>query len=307
VRAVAAFGSLAGTLLVATFLVYVVTLTVPGDPAIVLFHARYGDQAAPRPDLVDAIRHEAGFDQPLVVQYANWLGHVLRGDLGVSLTHRTPILPALLNGLPITLGLVFGALLLALLLSLGVGVLASQRQWLCSATLAFTQLGLSLPEYFFALVLMLFLAVQVRLLPVSGWGTPAGLVLPVATLMLRPWATFTRLVVTGVDEARGADFVRTGRAKGLGDRYLLYRHVLPHALLPVINLVGISASGALATALIVEVIFAIPGVGRLLYQGVLDRDIPLVQACLLVQVSLAVTANMASNVAMRWVNPAMRR
>ena len=306
-RAVVALVTLAGTLLVATFLVYVVTLIVPGDPAIVLFHARYGDLATPRPDLVEAIRHEAGFDQPVVVQYAHWLGHVLRGDLGVSLSHQTPILPALASGLPITLGLVFGALVLALVLSLGIGVLATQRQWVCSATLAMTQFGLSLPDYFFALVLMLFFAVQLRVLPVSGWGTPAGLVLPVATLMLRPWATFTRLVVTGVDEARGADFVRTGRAKGLGDRYLLFRHVLPHALLPVISLVGISASGALATALIVEVIFAIPGVGRLLYQGVLDRDIPLVQACLLVQVSLAVSANMIGNVAMGWANPALRR
>jgi peptide/nickel transport system permease protein len=131
-------------------------------------------------------------------------------------------------------------------------------------------------------------------------------VLPIATLMLRPWATFTRLVLAGVDEAMSADWVRTARAKGLGEAYLLYRHVLPHALLPVISLVGIAASGALATGLVAEVIFAIPGVGRLLYDGVLERDIPLVQACLLVQVSLAVSANLAGNAAMRWANPALR-
>lgn len=305
-RLLTAAGTLAGTLLVASFLVYAVTLIAPGDPALVVFRARYGDQAAPVPELLSAIRREVGFDRPLYEQYGAWLARVVRGDFGESLTRRTPVLPTLAARLPTTLTLTFGALTLALALAIAVGVFASRRPWLTRLTLAVTQLGISLPDYFLALVLMLVFAVKLGALPVSGWGEPAGVVLPIATLMFRPWSTFTRLVVAGVDEAMGADWVRTGRAKGLGETYLLYRHALPHAFLPVISLVGIAASGALASSLVAEVIFVIPGVGRLLYEAVLERDIPLIQAAMLVQVSIAITANFAANAAMRWANPALR-
>lgn len=285
---------------------YALTVLAPGDPALAAFRGRYGDQASPDPESLAAIRRQLDLDLPLYAQYGRWLLGIMQGDFGTSITRRTPVLPLLVDRLPPTLAITFGALAVAFVLAIVVGVLASLRRGIANLMLGITQLGISIPDYFVALVLMLVFAVQLQILPVSGWGQASGLVLPIVTLMLRPWATLTRLVMTGVEEAIHSDWVRTGRAKGLRDNYLLYRHVLPHALLPVISVLGIAASGALATALVVEVVFAIPGAGRLLYEAVLQRDIPLVQAALLVQVALAITANAAANAAMRLVNPTLR-
>lgn len=300
-------GSIVGTLLAASFLVYLLTVLAPGDPALALFRARYGDSAPAASAQLEAIRREAGFDRSLIEQYAQWLGRVAQGDFGVSFTRRRPVAPLIVERLPITLGLTLGSLTLALALALPAGLLFSQSRVATQVGLAVTQVGVSTPEYFLAVGLMLIFAVKLGLTPVAGIATPVGFALPLATLAFRPWSTFTRLVMSGVDETRRSDFVRTGRAKGLAERYLLTRHILPHALLPIVPLVGAAASGALAAGVVAEVIFAIPGVGRLLYEAIGERDVPMAQACLLIQVSLAILANGLADMALRWLNPALRR
>ncbi|MFN8632960.1 MAG: ABC transporter permease [Chloroflexota bacterium] len=297
---------LAFTLLVSSFLVYALTVLVPGDPALALFRARYGESAAPTAEQIDAIRREAGFDKSIPAQYAAWLGRAVGGDLGQSFTKRRPVLPLIVDRLPITLALTLGALGIALVLALPLGLLAGRSVGLSRVMLGITQLGLSIPDYVLAITLMLTFAVKLAVLPVSGWGSPAAFVLPIATLALRPWATFTRLVMAGLDETLRADWIRTARAKGLPEGLVLRRHALRHTLLPVISLLGATASSALAGGLVAEVIFAIPGVGRLLYEAIGERDIPTVQACLLVQVSLAIVANWLADVASRQVNPLLR-
>ena len=295
------------TLLLASFLVYALTVVVPGDPALAVFRARFGDAAPPLAEQIEAIRREARFDRPLVEQYAVWLAGAVTGDLGQSFTRKRPVWSLVAERLPVTLTLTLGALLLALVLAIPAGIVFARQGWWTRAGLGATQLGISTPDYFLALVLMLVLAVHLRLFPVAGWGTPAAFVLPAATLAFRPWSTFTRLIMAGLDQAMRSDWARTGRAKGLDERTLLLRHALPHTLLPVVALVGVAASGALGAGLVAEVIFAIPGLGRLLYEAIGERDIPLIQGCLLVQVSLAVTANAAADAAMRWLNPTLRR
>lgn len=302
----AGLGLLAFTLLVSSFLVYALTVLVPGDPALALFRARYGEAAAPERAQVEAIRHEAGFDRSIPEQYAAWLGRALQGDLGQSFTKRRPVMPMILDRLPITLTLTLGALALALVLAVPFGLLAGRSAGASRVMLGVTQIGLSIPDYVLAIALMLTFAVKLTVLPVSGWGTPAAFVLPIATLALRPWATFTRLVMAGLDETLRSDWARTARAKGLPEGIVLRRHALPHTMLPVVSLLGASASGALAGGLVAEVIFAIPGVGRLLYEAIGERDIPTVQACLLVQVSLAITANWLADVASRQINPLLK-
>jgi peptide/nickel transport system permease protein len=294
------------TLLVSSFLVYALTVLVPGDPALALFRARHGESAPPERLQVEAIRREVGFDRSIPEQYVAWLGRAFQGDLGQSFTKRRPVLPLIVDRLPVTLLLTLGALAAAVVLAVPVGVLAARGSGRTRLVLAVTQLGLSIPDYVLAIVLMLIFSVKLAVLPVSGWQTPAAFVLPIATLVFRPWATFTRLVMAGLDESVRSDWARTARAKGLPERIVLIRHALPHTLPPVVSLLGVSASGALAGGLVAEVIFAIPGVGRLLYEAIGERDIPTVQACLLVQVSLAILANWAADLASRQINPLSR-
>lgn len=300
-------GPLVATLLLASLLIYALTVLAPGDPALALFRARYGEQAQPISEQIGEIRREAGFDRPLWEQYGTWLGRALQGDLGQSFTSRRPVAPLVAERLPTTLMLAFGALGLAIALSIPAGVLAARHRGATSLTLGATQLGISVPDYFVALALVLLFAVKLGMLPVAGWGSPAAFVLPALTLALGPWASFTRLLLAGVDEAMRSDWARTGRAKGLTEQTLLFRHALPLAYLPVVSRIGVNASEALATGLVVEVIFAIPGIGRLLYDAVGERDIPTVQACLLIQVSLAVLASSVADAALRWLNPTLRR
>ncbi|MCC6176847.1 MAG: ABC transporter permease [Chloroflexi bacterium] len=297
---------LAFTLLVSSFLVYALTVLVPGDPALALFRARFGEGAPAERVQVEAIRQEAGFDRSIPEQYAAWLGRALQGDLGRSFTKRRPVMPLILDRLPVTLTLTLGALVVAMALAVPVSLFAARNLGRTHLLLAITQLGLAVPDYVLAIVLMLTFAVKLSLVPVSGWQTPAAYILPIATLAFRPWATFTRLLMAGLDETLGSDWVRTARAKGLPERFVLYRHALPHTLLPVISVLGASASAALAGGLVAEVIFAIPGVGRLLYEAIGERDIPTIQACLLIQVSLAILANWLADAASRQINPMLR-
>ena len=294
------------TLLLASFLVYVVTVRLPGDPALALFRARYGDAVTPVPEQVEAIRREAGFDRPLPLQYGRWLGAALRGDFGRSYTLKRQVMPMLLERLPVTLVLSAGSVALALLLSIPLAVVAGRWRVPRRIVFTLTQGGISVPEYFLALVLVLVFAVRLRVFPVAGWGSVPAAVLPLATLAAYPCAVFTRLILTGVDENLRTDWARTARAKGLSENVLRFRHILPHALLPVVSLVGVAMSGALSSALVAEVIFAIPGVSRLLFDAIQHRDIPVVQACLVVQVSLAVLANTLADLSLRQLNPMLK-
>lgn len=305
-RLVAALPGFLLTLVVASFLVYTLTVRLPGDPALALFRARFGENVPADPTQLEAIRREAGFDQPMPVQYGRWLLSALRGDLGSSYTLRRPVLPMLLQRLPTTLALSIGAVVLALAVAVPLAVVAGRWALPRRLVFALTQGGISMPDYFLAIVLMLVFAVRLRLLPVAGWGSPAAAVLPLLTLAAYPCALFTRLVMSGVDEYLRADWARTARAKGLSESRLRFRHVLPHALLPVVSLTGVAMSGALSSALIAEVVFAIPGVSRMLFEGIQHRDIPVVQACLLVQVSLAVVANALAEQGLRLLNPTLR-
>lgn len=300
-------GSLLGTLLAASFLAFAIAVVVPGDPALVLFRARYGEAALPSPAAIAAIRREAGFDRPVVVQWLQWMRRAVTGDLGTSFTRRRPVLPLLLDRLPTTLSLSFSALALSLVLAVLLSIPAARSRAGTTAALGVTQVGLSVPDYFLAMALVLALAVRWSWFPVSGWGGIPAAILPIAAMTLHPWALYTRLLVAGMREARSADWFRTGRAKGLSDDRLTYRHVLPHAIIPVVSLLGMGASGVISGALVAEVIFAIPGAGQLLYEAVGQRDIPVIQACLMVQVSLAILVNSAADLLMRIANPLIRR
>jgi peptide/nickel transport system permease protein len=270
----------------AASLVFVLLHAVPGDPVRV-FVGDFGTE-----EQVEAIRHQLGLDRPLPVQYADWLGGVVRGDLGQSLSLNVPVSRLILERIPRTLEVVFVSVAMGLILGLPLGTMAALRRGrpadvgLTSSSL----LTLSIPAYVSGTILVLIFAVWLRWLPASGFtnftDNPVRhlqlLILPCVTLASHLAASIARMTRSSILEVVTQDYVRTARAKGLSDRRVLSRHVLRNSLLPVTTIVGLQAGNLLGGAVIVEVIFAWPGLATLLFRGIETRDFPVVQGCVLV-------------------------
>lgn len=277
------------------------------DPTLSIIRARIGERTVD-PAAVEQLRRDFGLDRSLAGQYLVWVGNVVQGDLGFSYVSRTPVGLIIGRGLRVTALLALTTLTLALLLALPLGVLAAYRphSWLDLLITVGCQGGVALPQYVLAPLLILFFALWLGWLPSSGWRGPLFLILPVLTLLPSPLAYFTQATRAAMVEALQADYMRTARAKGLPPRLLLRRHALRNALIPVVTLVTVWLAGLLGGSVIVEVIFAIPGLGRVLYEAVLAGDLPLLQAGLLVLVGLAILINSGADLLYLLLNPAIR-
>ncbi len=277
------------------------------DPTLSIIRARIGERTVD-PAAVEQLRRDFGLDRSLAGQYLVWVGDVAQGDLGFSYVSRTPVGLIIGRGLRVTALLALTTLTLALLLALPLGVLAAYRphSWLDLLITVGCQGGVALPQYVLAPLLILFFALWLGWLPSSGWRGPLFLILPVLTLLPSPLAYFTQATRAAMVEALQADYMRTARAKGLPPRLLLRRHALRNALIPVVTLVTVWLAGLLGGSVIVEVIFAIPGLGRVLYEAVLAGDLPLLQAGLLVLVGLAILINSGADLLYLLLNPAIR-
>ena len=260
-----------------------------GDP--VLLMVQPGATAAD----IAAMRHHLGLDQPLVVQFLHYLGGLLHGDLGVSLWQNTPVLPLTLAPFAFTIKLATLALGLVVVLGVPAGVTAAARSstgW-DQTIVVLAVAGQALPVFWVGLMLMYLLSVQYHVFPVSGVGDWRHLVLPVVTLSLFSIARITRITRSSVLEVLREDYIRTARAKGLARRVVIYRHALRNALLPVLTVVSLDYVAFLGGSVITETIFALPGMGRLAVQAILNRDFPLIQGIALVSSVVAVTINLA--------------
>lgn len=294
------------TLLAVTFFAHLLTVRLPGDPALTIFRARYGDSEAPDPERLAAIRRETGLDRGLFAQYTRWLRGALRLELGRSYLTGRPVAAELGRRLPISLGLATAALLLAGLAAVASALAATRLPTLRASLLVLTQVAASVPEYVLALVLMYALALRLAWLPVAGWGGLDSAILPVAILTASPFSAFSRLLLVGLDEHLQSDWVRTARSKGLPELAIVARHVFPHALPPMLNLLGLLLGATLAVTVVAESVFAVPGLGRLFFDAVRARDIPVVQASLLVAVGIAVVGNRVGEVAAAVADPRRR-
>lgn len=277
------------------------------DPTLSIIRARIGERTID-PAAVAQLRSDFGLDRSLAGQYMVWLGDVLRGDLGFSHVSRTPVALVIGRGLRVTALLAFTALGLALLLALPLGIIAAQRpgSWLDTLITVGCQSGVAIPQYVLAPILILLFALQLGWLPSSGWRGPTYVILPVLTLLPAPLAYFTQATRAALLDVFNADYIRTARAKGLRRPTLLYRHALRNALIPVATLVTLWLAGLLGGSVIVEVIFAIPGLGRILYDAVSAGDLPLLQAGLLLLVGLATLISTLTDLLYLLLNPAMR-
>ncbi len=287
-------------------LAFALSNLAPGDPATVIAY-RLSD-APPSVEQIAAIRREYHLDEPLPVRYARWLAAAARGDLGISYRTKEPVLKELATHFPATLQIACGALVIALAIALPLGVFAAVRRgsWVDHLARVGALLGASLPSYWLAYLLILFFALALRWLPVAGRDGPGAMILPALTLGLGTAATLARLTRSSMLEVLGEDFVRTARAKGLSEWAVLWRHSLKPALLPVLTVTGIAFGHLLGGAVIVEAIYAWPGVGHLLINSIYDRDYPMIQGFVLFMGAVFTLLSVAVDLSYAWIDPRLR-
>jgi peptide/nickel transport system permease protein len=275
---------------------------VSGDPALAL--AGEGARAAD----VEMIRHQYGFDRPIVVQYGDWLLKLLRGDLGVSVYFKTAVAPLIADKLPTTLILGAASIGVALLISVPLGVLAAiyRHSWVDRLCLAVAVLGQALPNFFFALLLILLFAITWHVLPVSGGGDWRHFVMPALALGYYAAPAFMRLIRAGMIEVLDADYIRTARAKGLPRTTVVFKHALRNAIVPVVALSAVQLGYLLGGSVIIETIFALDGLGYLAYQSITNKDFPVMQVIVLLLSVIYVVLTLAADVANAWLDPRIR-
>ena len=298
------------TLLVASLLIFLLLEILPGDPAAVILGV--GAQE----DTLRALRAELGLDLPAPVRYLNWLGEVLQGDLGRSYTYDTPVQELLLNRVELSLPLALLAILLSTGIAIPLGVFAASRHRKVADTgiMGFAQLGVAVPNFWFAILLILLFSVKLGWFSAggfAGWDEgwfPAfkSLVLPAVALALPQAAILARVTRSSVLETVQEDYIRTARAKGLSRSQALWRHAVRNALIPVVTILGLQLSFLLAGTIIIENVFYLPGVGRLLFQAIAQRDLMVVKNLVLVLAATVVLINFLVDLLYAVLDPRLR-
>lgn len=302
-RLLLAVPTLAGLVLLSFTLIVI----APGDPAEELARRRsIGGQ--PTDADIALARAELRLDRPFHVQFAEWLGGVATGDLGRSFASGRPVAGELATRLPRTAQLGAGALLITLLVALPLGAVAAVRHGsLIDHALRIAALaGASLPGFFLAYLLIVVFATTLHLLPVAGRGDLAGMILPAVTLAAGPTAVLSRLVRASLLEVLDEDFIRAARARGLRESAIVARHALPNALIPVATVVGVLVAHLMAGAVIVETIFAWPGVGKLAVDAIFQRDYTMLQGLVLFVGAVFVTVNLLVDLSYAYIDPRVR-
>ena len=273
-----------------------------GDPVLLMVPSE-----AP-PEVVDATRKSLGFDRPLPEQFLRYAGRAATGDLGISLRNNRPVVGLIRDRLPATLELTVAALVIAIVIAVPAGIVSAVKRgtWLDRVTMVGAVAGQAVPIFWFALLLIFFFGVQLRWFPVFGHGSWAHLVLPAVSLSTIILGRLARLVRSSMLEVLGQDFVRTARAKGLGEWRVLSVHALRNASIPIVTLLGLQFAQLLGGAVVTETIFAWPGIGRLLYEGIFQRDFPLVQGVVVMAGFMIVGINLVVDVLYAVIDPRIR-
>jgi peptide/nickel transport system permease protein len=302
--------TLAITLLVASLVVFVVLEVLPGDPAAVML----GVNA--REDTLAALRSEMGLDRPAAERYLHWLVGLLTGELGKSYTYGVAVSELIAERIALSLPLALIAIVLstALAIPLGVTAAAHRNRAADVGIMGFTQIGIAVPNFWFAILLILLFAVNLKWLPAGGFaGWDAGLwpalrtlLLPAVALALPQAAILARVTRSSVLETLGEDYVRTARAKGLDRRAALWRHAVRNALIPVVTIMGLQFSFLLAGTIIIENVFYLPGLGRLIFQAIAQRDLIVVKDVVVLLAGTVVVVNFAVDMAYAVLDPRLR-
>ncbi len=300
---------LAATLLCASLIVFAVMEILPGDAAQTML----GPTATP--ESVAALSHKLGLDQPAPLRYAHWIGGALHGDFGLSYAYNSPIGPLIGSSLLVSAPLALMAMALAGFIALTAGVYAAGRRGRAGDAIVMgaSQIGIAVPNFWLAILMVIVFAVTLRLVPAGGfpgWEYPfralEALILPAVALGVVQAAILTRVTRSAVLEALDEDFMRTARAKGVSRRSALWRHALPNALVPILTIMGLQFANLIAGAIVVENVFVLPGLGRLLLQSISNRDTLVVQNCVMLTAIIVIGLNFIVDVACAAIDPRLR-
>lgn len=295
---------------VATLVFFLLRL-IPGDPVILMLGEEFTPEAA------ENLRERLGFNEPIYVQYVKWFGSILQGDFGTSIASDEPVTEAIKTGMPKTLSIAFVAFVIAILIALPTGIIAALKRnspvdYLVSV---FAFVGVSMPQFWFGIMLIILFAVQLQWLPAIGyaslteegpWEWLKHLLMPGLAVGAAFASILMRFVRAGLLEVLGSDYVRTARAKGLTEQVVVVRHALRNALIPVVTIAGIQLALLLSGTVVIEIVFSIRGMGRILVGAILDKDYPIVQGTILLVAVIFVMANLVVDIIYTFLDPRIR-
>ena len=297
------------TLLTVSVVVFAVMNVLPGDPALTILGLEASD------DAINALRVKLGLNEPVFTRYINWVLNALNGDFGESHSFGVPVSGLILERISMTVSLaVFGMLLtIVIALSLGVGAAANHRKFGDWGVMFFSQLGIAVPAFWLSILLVILFAVKLRWLPPGGfpgWGDPLlaikSLILPTIALALVQSAVLARVTRSSALEVMRLDYIRTAKASGFSRKRILWRHVLPNALVPIVTIVGMQFAAVVTGTIVIENVFYLPGLGRLIFQSIANRDLPTVQALVMMFAVIVVTANFIVDLLYSVIDPRLR-
>ena len=298
------------TLLAASLVVFAVLEIVPGDPARLMLGMNATE------DAVLTLQEQMGLNQPLIIRYVSWIAGLLTGDLGKSYTYSVPVFDLIRERVAVSLPLAVISLALSTLIAVPIGMFSASRRGKLSDTLTMgvAQVGVAIPNFWFALLLVYVFAVTLRLVPAGGfpgWSTGLGLglkslILPAVALALPQAAILARVTRSALLDVLGEDYIRTARAKGLSRRQVLYRHALRNALIPVLTILGLQFAFLLAGTIIIENVFYLPGLGRLVFQAITQRDLIVVEGVVMLLVATVILVNLLVDLSYAIVDPRLR-
>ncbi|MDN4494581.1 ABC transporter permease [Ureibacillus aquaedulcis] len=290
-----------------TLIVFLLMNFIPGDPVMQLMDARSG---AIDEQVVEQIREEWGLNDPLYMQYLNFLTNLVQGDLGTSFQSRMEVTSVLLERIPVTIQVTLLGLFFAIVIGVTAGIISAMKRgnWLDTFVSTFSIAGVSLPAFFLGLLLMYIFSVKLNWLPASGYklGEVKFLILPAITLGLSVSGIIARITRSSMIDVLKMDYMVTSYAKGLSKYRILGIHAMKNALSPILTIIGVQLGLLLSGAVITETIFGLPGIGRLLIDGILQRDIPVVQGCVIFISTVFLVVNLLTDICCRLVDPRIR-
>jgi peptide/nickel transport system permease protein len=303
------------TLVGVSIVIFIILRVIPGDIASIILGGPSGEGAYSLEEL-EELREQLGLNRPIVIQYFDWAWSMIRGDLGDSYLLSRPISDELRRQFPVTLQLAFFTALVVSAIAIPIGILAAIKRdsWLDVALRGWAILGLAAPTFFVAILFILGLSLYFRWLPPVGfvnmWDDPVTsiqqLIFPAIALGFSSNGLLLRMTRTQLLEVMGEDYVRTARAKGLGERIVIWRHAVRNALLPIVTIGGFQVGGLLSGTIVIETVFNIPGVGLGLVRGLNARDMPLIQAYILYFAAMALAVNLVVDLTYAWLDPRIR-
>lgn len=300
-----------------TLVVFLMMKSIPGDPVRV-FLGLTSEEAATviSPEVYEYVRRQLGLDQPVIVQYFRWLWNLMRGDFGLSLITRQPVLDEILRGLPASIYLAFLSLILGCLIAIPLGIIAALRRntiidYLCNG---FAIFGISIPNFWFGLLLILLFSIKLQALPSMGyvspledlWGFLKFAIMPAIALGTHLAAQVTRFTRTDVLDQLRQDYVRTARAKGLPERLVIYKHVVKNSLMSTVTALGLQVAHLLGGSTVIETLFSWPGLARMLINSIYSRDYPMVQGTVIFLALITVLTNLVVDVMYKFLDPRVR-